>query len=711
MTAEELGRKVKAKYPQYRNMSDEEVGRKTLEKYPQYGNAEAKQSKQVESQPEKKRGGFMSALQASITPAKEAYQGLKTLYGGSEQGIASKLMSDVKEGAKDMERGNYRKGALKSGGRVAADVAGTIFAPVGAALQATGVNKAFDYVGRKFGESRVGQAIQNNKTVQDFAMAHPNAEEDFGRILNLALSGGGGKVTKSGLKDVVTLPTKAVQNTVISAKNVGVDVKNAVNRAKASKVLDVSPETIAKERQAKLNAGYSEQNARLKSADKSFNKNTKTYTEASVDPATGTPTVKKTKVTPIDTFSKHNIAPEIERGAIQMGDYNTGTGALGKIKSAVAELEVRVDESLAKTVKMNKMSSFKEEVRKQIKNSDELQESGTVESTLKKLDSVFDDYQRTYGDTITDLQINKIRKRMNRKFNPETEDVQRAIGDAGRELIYATTKDGSVKSLLREMGELLSAKKYAETINGTKVTGGRLGNYAARTAGAVIGSTVKNAPIVGPVVGMLGGEMAARLLQQTQFRSAWTELKALLQSKSSEPSQRAKIIPKTESIPYNYKSESVKKVGNPIPTISRYAEKFKGKGGLNLQTVGGGKAGYSDPIILKKGTKRGFGTGAGRPKTITKAQDSKITKSSLQEVLQDGAREYIKRLENAKTIDFDAIAKYQDLIKRAPKITDIQSLTRNIAELERKSKLKLMDEAIKIRNEVFDGLRKKNLKK
>lgn len=110
-------------------------------------------------------------------------------------------------------------------------------------------------------------------------------------------------------------------------------------------------------------------------------------------------------------------------------------------------------------------------------------------------------------------------------------------------------------------------------------------------------------------------------------------------------------------------------------------------------------------------TKRGFGTGAGRPKTITKAQDSKITKSSLQEVLQDGAREYIKRLENAKTIDFDAIAKYQDLIKRAPKITDIQSLTRNIAELERKSKLKLMDEAIKIRNEVFDGLRKKNLKK
>lgn len=116
-------------------------------------------------------------------------------------------------------------------------------------------------------------------------------------------------------------------------------------------------------------------------------------------------------------------------------------------------------------------------------------------------------------------------------------------------------------------------------------------------------------------------------------------------------------------------------------------------------------------IKAQGGTKRGFGTGAGRPKSITKAQDKSVTKNSLQEVLQDGAKEYIKRLENAKVIDLDAIQKYQDLLKRAPKITDIASLTRNIAELERKSKLKLMEEATKIRDEVFDGIRKRNIKK
>ena len=148
-------------------------------------------------------------------------------------------------------------------------------------------------------------------------------------------------------------------------------------------------------------------------------------------------------------------------------------------------------------------------------------------------------------------------------------------------------------------------------------------------------------------------------------------------------------------------SEAEKEVAGKVTGA---IESMKGKGGLSIQAVGS----KADPKA--QGTKRGFGTGAGRPKSITKAQDNKITKNSLQEVLQDGAKEYIKKLENAKVIDLDAIQKYQDLIKRAPKITDIASLTRNIAELERKSKLKLMDEATKIRDEVFDGIRKRNLK-
>jgi uncharacterized protein YqgC (DUF456 family) len=94
--------------------------------------------------------------------------------------------------------------------------------------------------------------------------------------------------------------------------------------------------------------------------------------------------------------------------------------------------------------------------------------------------------------------------------------------------VYDAVPDDAIRKLLIKQGELLSARNYAEKINGSKVTGGRLGNYAMRTGGAVLGSTVASAPIVGPALGMVGGEAIARLMQQGQFKSAWTELRSLI---------------------------------------------------------------------------------------------------------------------------------------------------------------------------------------
>jgi len=42
MKPEEVGKRVKAKYPQYQNISDEEVGKLTIAKYPQYGEQQVK---------------------------------------------------------------------------------------------------------------------------------------------------------------------------------------------------------------------------------------------------------------------------------------------------------------------------------------------------------------------------------------------------------------------------------------------------------------------------------------------------------------------------------------------------------------------------------------------------------------------------------------------------------------------------------------------
>ena len=122
-----------------------------------------------------------------FTPAKEAFQGLKTLYGGGEQGIASKLKTDIQEGAKDIQAGNVEKGKIKAGFRVAGDVLSAIFAPIGAVLGATGANKGFEKFGQWYVD-KFGEDLVNNPTFQKFAVEHPNAGEDFDRAMMFTMS-------------------------------------------------------------------------------------------------------------------------------------------------------------------------------------------------------------------------------------------------------------------------------------------------------------------------------------------------------------------------------------------------------------------------------------------------------------------------------------------------------------------------------------------
>lgn len=508
----ELGQKVKAKYPDYADMSDFEVGQKIKAKYPN----DYADFTDVEQPKEQKQGGTL------LTPLKEGISGLGTLYGGGEQGIANKLVQNVKAGASDIQKGTEQggikglntafKGILKSGIRTAGDIAGTIFAPVGALMGATGINKVFDKVG-ELSQHKGGlmDRITNIPAVQKFATTHPNAGEDFGRILNIGMA---------GMETGKIEPKTTIPRTIEQVKN---------------KLPDVVTKSVEQMRAEKIKSGYEEQNTRLKSVDKSFNKNTRTYKNED-----GT----TTKVTPIDTFTKHNITPKIEKGSIQMGDYQTSQGALGKIREKIGELDSQIETKIKDSGKGISIEEFKQKAIAEISADETLRQSGKVATTIKKLETVFEDYKNSYGEILQETEINSIRKVMNRDYSPETMDVSRVLGDTARDIVYNVTPDKIVKKWLREQGELLSAKKYAESMNGTKVTGGRLGNMALRTTGAIIGSSIDKLPIVGPILGMIGGEYAARALQQSQFKSFGAETKALFQrSKSIEPIMSAKIIP------------------------------------------------------------------------------------------------------------------------------------------------------------------------
>lgn len=105
------------------------------------------------------------------------------------QQTPEKIASGISEGAKDIQAGKPIKGIIKAGGRTAGDALIAVYAPLGGAisaiLNATGGQRLVDDAGKVIADSR---GITDIPAFQQFALAHPNAGEDFNRLLNLAFA-------------------------------------------------------------------------------------------------------------------------------------------------------------------------------------------------------------------------------------------------------------------------------------------------------------------------------------------------------------------------------------------------------------------------------------------------------------------------------------------------------------------------------------------
>lgn len=313
--------------------------------------------------------------------------------------------------------------------------------------------------------------------------------------------------------------------------------------------LSKTPEQLQREKTIK---GFERQNTALKSVNKSFEDNTKVYQN---------PDGTTTKVTPIDTFSKYNIKPTIEGGKINMGDYKTGSGALGEIKTKISELDSKIDTALRNSGKVVPLEEFRAEAIARAKANPALKQAGTVASTVAKIEARFEDYKNSYGDALDIAEINNIRKIANKDWSPDTQDVSRIVGDVTRDKVYDLSGDTTVKNALKEQGELLAAKKYAQKLHKTTVVGGRLGNYAGRTLGAIAGLTLTGLGPLGPLAGMMGGEYFANAMQKAQFESPLAGIRGSFQSsKSIEPIQTAKAT--------NIMASNIENVGKEVPKAS-----------------------------------------------------------------------------------------------------------------------------------------------
>ena len=432
--------------------------------------------------------------------------------GGAVQN-AGKNVSDAITG----QGVHAQQSSLERGISATASAFGAIPAVATAALP-DAIQKPVEQVGEAIGSGfkSFTDWIGSNPSLQKWTQEHPDATDALMRTLQTTSDVGAITGTIAGAKGGVKTLQKGVDVAKTTTQNVVAKADDAFGTMGS---LRPTTAQIAVERGAKIRKGFEEQNTRLKSADAAFTKNT--IVRKSPDGATKT-------ITPIDTFADNDIAPIIDKGSIQMGDYKLGSGPLGIIKERVQAIDNDIDTKLVNTGQRIQLNDLQTKALDAVRSNTDFKQEGTVSSNLTKVQSRFDDYRMSYGDTIDVAELNNIRKVANRDWKPETQDTSRVIGDVARNYVYDAIPDNEIKSLLQKQAELLAAKKYGEKINGTKVTGGRLGNYAMRTAGAVLGSTVEKAPVIGPVAGMLGGEAVARLMQQSQFKSAWTELRSLI---------------------------------------------------------------------------------------------------------------------------------------------------------------------------------------
>lgn len=403
-----------------------------------------------------------------------------------------------------------------------------------------------------------------NETAGKAYTGAQNFAKDFNNDPTGTLGKGIEKIAKVGIEDPLFVPSL-----FYGGKKVGItgDVVQSTARpvikeatalaseatalasdiTKLSKVEKLAPNVLKKDvtalRSEKITEGLMEQNNRLKTVGNSFNENTiqRKLPDGSVS-----------IVTPAQTFAKYNITPKVEKGSINMGDWVTGQGELGKMKNLIEESDASITSLLKEKGKPVSLESFENNAIKRAMSDEMLRREGTVESTIQKIKNQVADYKRSYGDSIDTVEINEIRKVQNRRFDPETMDSRRIIGDISRDVVYNATDDQIVKKMLQEQGEILAARNYANKLNGTKVQGGKLTTMALRATGAIIGSTLDKFPVVGPLAGALGGEALGRGLQQAQFRSLPTEIKALFQrSNKNQQINKAITTPSTGVISSN----------------------------------------------------------------------------------------------------------------------------------------------------------------
>ncbi len=174
------------------------------------------------------------------------------------------------------------------------------------------------------------------------------------------------------------------------------------------------------------------------------------------------------------------------------------------------------------------LDKFLERAKASLRSSP--QAASTLNRALSEMDSIFASFRTKFGDKLTPLEVNTIRKEMNRvskasKGELFVQDTADAVADAARNVIDDFLPSGVAKEANAEIGKLFRMEQTAKILNNKPINvgvlGGQLGRYIGVLGlGVAGGSAIVGGPgalVVAGIAAHIGGTRMASLLRSLRF--------------------------------------------------------------------------------------------------------------------------------------------------------------------------------------------------
>lgn len=221
------------------------------------------------------------------------------------------------------------------------------------------------------------------------------------------------------------------------------------------------------------------------------------------------------------------------RGLAEEGYIPIVEGKLAKFDRVIDNLSERqariaesIDPLLATVPQITTLSSLRSRAAQVLRGSPQI--GADLTASLKELDRFFDSFKTKYGDNLSALEVNEIRKQMNRRtraFGDDAfkQDTADAVADATRIRIDEIVESGIVRQANAEIGKLFGLKRTAEIFNNRTINvgvfGGQMGRYIGVVGASGIGFTAggPGGLVVAGIAASYGGEVVAKILRDRAF--------------------------------------------------------------------------------------------------------------------------------------------------------------------------------------------------